>query len=133
MNNSEREFAEMIKGIENELRDLKTAHQRPLGTLNFFRESSNFTVNIAAGNYAAVFDVVVTIEEPTVTPPIVQVGWEIPSGFYDVSVFDMTTSPDYSIWTYQLALLNNGAAETVAFKFGAVSAQPIKSITWSYH
>ena len=132
MNNAEYEFDEMIKSIEQELTDLKTAHQRPLGTLNFFQRSSSFNVTIQAGAYAAIFDVTVNIETPTATPPIVQLGWEIPAGFYDVNIMDTTISGDYSSWTYRLALTNNGTAQTVTFNVGAISAQPILSINWSY-
>lgn len=132
MNDQEREFVNLIDSMEREVLELKTAHQRPLGTLNFFQQDINFNVNIASGSYGVQFYFVVEIETPSAKPPIVQVGWEIPNGFYDVSVVNMNVNSNYTIWTYTLGLYNNGAAQTVNFKAGAISALPIKSLSWSY-
>lgn len=129
MKDGEYEYAKMLKEMENEVLALKTAHQRPLGTLNFFQKSQNFTLNIGAGDYGIFFYITVKIAEPSVKPPITQVGWEIPNGFYDVSIIDMTVNANYDTWTYRLFLNSDEYAKTVNFKVGVISSQPITSIT----
>lgn len=131
MNDGEYEYATMLKEMENEVLALKTAHQRPLGTLNFFQKSQTFTLNISAGDYGIDFTITVKIAEPTAKPPITQVGWEIPSGFYDVTIVNMSVNGDYDTWTYELFLNSDEYAHTVSFKVGVVSSQPIISITRS--
>lgn len=132
MNNGEYEYAETLKNIENEILALKTAHQRPLGALNFFQKSTTLNISIEAGDYGREFDLIVKIETPTAKPPITQVGWEIPSGFYDVSIINMSVNNNYDTWTYRLFLNNDGSAQNVSFRVGVVSSQPINSITRSY-
>ena len=123
-----------IKKIKRELTNLKTAHDRPLGTLDFFNKSINFTVNLtsAYGVYVATIDVVVNVETPTVTPPIVQTGWDTPSGFLYVEFMNLTISNDYSSWTYKLQILTTSSTATATMKVGCISSQKIESITWSY-
>lgn len=132
MNNGEYEYAQTIKDIETEILALKTAHQRPLGTLNFFQKSATLSISITAGSYGREFNVIVKISSPSVKPPITQVGWEIPAGFYDVSVINMTANANYDTWTYRLFLNNDGSAQTVSFRVGVISSQPIISISRSY-
>ena len=83
MNNGEIEFDSLINDIDKELRDLKTAHRRPLGSLDFFTLKQSVTVNLTYeyGYYYRDFWIDVTIETPEVTPPIVQTGWDVPSNF----------------------------------------------------
>ena len=132
MNDQEREFVNLIDNMEREVLELKTAHQRPLGTLNFFQKNVSFNINMSAGGFGASFNLIVNVATPTAKPPIVQMGWEIPSGFYDVSVMNMSVNGDYTVWTYELFLANiDGTAKTVNFNAGAISAQPIESLTWS--
>lgn len=123
-----------IKKIKRELTNLKTAHDRPLGTLDFFNKSINFTVNLTSsyGVYVATIDVVVNVETPTVTPPIVQTGWDTPSGFLYVEFMNLTISNDYSSWTYKLQILTTSSTATATMKVGCISSQKIESITWSY-
>lgn len=133
MNDAVREYASLIKGIEQELTDLKTAHQRPLGALNFFTRSISFAVQLESsyGVYTREFQVAVTIELPTVIPPIVQAGWDTPAGFYRVDFLNLTISGDYTTWVYRLSLLSDSTS-AATMKFSALSSQPISNITWSY-
>lgn len=135
MNNGERELDQFIANIENELTALKTAHERPLGALDFFHGYNSFSVDLTSsyGVYAATINVVVKIAVPSVTPPIVQTGWDTPSGFYQVNFLEFTTSANYSTWIYKLQLIAPGTVITSAtMKIGVISSQPIESITWSY-
>lgn len=133
MHNGEYEFDRLIKSMEREVLDLKTAHQRPLGTLNFFSDELSFTVAMqyTSGTYHRDFEVVVTIAEPIAKPPIVQAGWDTPSGFTFVETIGFSNSGDYTTWTYQLRLVSTSIS-SVAMKFGVVSSQPIENLTWSY-
>ena len=124
-----------MKQIKRELTALKTSHQRPLGTLDFFSQSSTFNVNLSesGGTYLATIDVIVTIETPTTTPPIVQTGWDTPQGFYRVQFLDFNVSNNFSQWTYKLELNSAGASiSSATMKITAISSQPVQSITWSY-
>ena len=133
MGDNEVEYARMLKKMENEILALKTAHQRPLGALNFFKDTLNFNINLSYsfGIYVANINVVVTIAEPSVVPPIVQTGWDIPPGFYSVNFQDLNISGDYSTWTYQLQFISS-TTSSATVKIGTLSSQPIESITWSY-
>jgi len=133
MNNPEKELNSYLLDMEREVLALKTAHQRPLGALNFFKDNLNFNVNLTEsfGVYGADIEVIVNIARPSVTPPIVQAGWDTPSGFYTVNFRDFNTSADYSTWTYQLQLLSETVSSTT-MKFGVLSSQPINSIIWRY-
>lgn len=124
-----------MKQIKRELTALKTAHQRPLGTLDFFSDSSTFTVNLSesGGTYLATINVIVTIADPTVTPPIVQTGWDTPQGFYRVQFLDFSVNTSFTQWTYKLELNSAGSTITSAtMKVTSISSQPVQSITWSY-
>lgn len=130
--NSEREFNNSLKKIKSEILYLKTAHQRPLGALDFFEDSVSFDVTLSEyyGIYSANITVTVTIDIPAVTSPIVQTGWEVPNGFYSVFYYGASVSEDYSTWTYDLTLTSTSAT-SASMKVGAISSQPIESITWS--
>jgi len=132
MNDQERQFDNLIKKMEREVRDLKTAHQRPLGALDFYLDTLSFDVNIQSGAYGVSFYVDVQLKEPTAKPPIAQIGYNIPNGFYDVSVMSRSVDAKYTTWTYRLMLSNNGSAQTVNIRVGAISAQPILGISWRY-
>lgn len=124
-----------LKHIKRELTALKTAHDRPLGTLDFFHANKTFTVNLTSsyGVYVATVNIVVQIETPTVTPPIVQTGWDTPNGFYRVQFLDFSVNNLYNQWTYKLQLIAPGTTITTAdMKITSISSQPITSITWSY-
>ena len=124
-----------LKSIKRELTALKTAHDRPLGTLDFFHANKTFTVNLTDdyGSYVATFNLFVQIETPTATPPIVQTGWDTPNGFYRVQFLDFSVNNLYNQWTYKLQLEAPGTVITSAdMKVVSISSQPIKSITWSY-
>lgn len=129
MNDAEREYTQLIKSIEDEVLNLKTAHQRPLGVLNFFRKTQDITVTSDAYGYAE-FNVVVKIATPTVVPPIVQTGWNIPSGFYVVDTSKVTINYNYDTWTYRL-VLTQPSAFTTTLNVSVISSQPIESITRS--
>lgn len=131
MHNGEAEIAKMIKNMENEILALQTAHQRPLGALNFFKKSVNIPVNLqySYGIYYADITIIVKVKTPSVKPPIVQTGWDVPAGFNTVWFTEASTNDDYSEWNYQMALNSNNITSTT-FKVGAISSQPIESITW---
>lgn len=134
MSDAEREYDQLIKNMENEVLALKTAHQRPLGALNFFKKSLDFNVNLTEsyGIYVATFNVVVNIAAPEVRPPIVQSGWDTPAGFFYIEYLDFSNNSNYSTWSYKFRVLTQDATSSATIKFGAVSSQPINSITWSY-
>ena len=120
-----------LKEIDRELTALKTAHQRPLGTLDFLQKSLSFNVSI--GQYGAVsIDVTATIETPTGGPPIVQTGWSIPNNCFSVDLTSYSVSADYSQWTYRLFINTYPPLSSVNMSVTAVSSQTIKTITWSY-
>lgn len=124
-----------LKWLKRELTALKTAHDRPLGTLDFFHESRTFTVNLTEsyGIYMATFNIIVQTETPTVVPPIVQTGWDTPNGFYRVDFLDFSVNNLYNQWIYKLQLISPGTVITSAdMKVVSISSQPITSITWSY-
>lgn len=133
MNNGEYEFDRYLKEMEDEVTNLKTAHQRPLGALGFFKKNLNFVLNLPYqyGAYSATINVVVKITTPTAKPPIVQTGWNIPAGFYSVDFMDFNVNGNYDTWTYKLYLSSN-TISSVNFKVSSISSQPIESITWSY-
>ena len=124
-----------LKWLKRELTALKTAHDRPLGTLDFFHESRTFTVNLTEsyGIYMATFNIIVQTETPTVVPPIVQTGWDTPNGFYRVDFLDFSVNNLYNQWIYKLQPMSPGTVITSAdMKVVSISSQPITSITWSY-
>lgn len=126
---TEREVWDLIQGVENELTNLKTAHQRPLGALDFFKKIQSLTVILQNpyGTYYKDFWVDVKIEKPEVTPPIVQSGWDLPSGFLYIDLYEYAVSFDYSTFSYRLALQSENIS-SATFNFSALSSQPIKSI-----
>ncbi len=133
MYNGEAEFDKMIKDMEGEILALQTAHQRPLGALNFFSKQTSFTVNLdySYGTYAKDFEVTVVVAQPTAKPPIVQTGWDTPAGFYIVDILDFSVSSDYTTWTYKLSLTSMNTS-SATMKIGVKSSQPIESISWRY-
>lgn len=120
-----------LKEVDRELTALKTAHQRPLGTLDFLQKSIDFTVSLGSYGNASI-NVTVTIDTPTAVPPIVQTGWSIPQNCYRVDLLAFNTSADYSQWTYKLNINTYPALASASMKITALSSQPIQSITWSY-
>ncbi|WP_407457172.1 hypothetical protein [Fibrobacter sp.] len=134
MHNGEYQIDRYIKEMEDEVLALKTAHQRPLGTLDFFKKSLSFTVNLSEsyGVYAVDFIVVVKIATPTTKPPIVQCGWSTPTGFLKVDFLDFSVSSDYETYSYKLELLTSQTIDSANMNFTALSSQPIISVNWSY-
>ena len=131
MNNGEREIDALFTEMEKEVTNLKTAHQRPLGALNFFKQSAQFTIPLTSivGTYIATFNFVVKIATPTTTPPIVQAGWNTPPNFFRVERQEMAVSADFSTYTYKLRLQTQTALASAIFNAGAISSQPIESLT----
>lgn len=134
MNNCEREIDQLFTEMEKEVANLKTAHQRPLGALNFFTKNQSFTVNLSlmAGSYIATFNIIVKITTPTATPPIVQSGWDTPANFYRVERLEFGTNMDYDTYTYKLRLSTTSTVPSTTLKVYALSSQPIESITLEY-
>lgn len=128
MNN---QFDDMMKFVDTELTNLKTAHYRPLGALDFFHLSRSVTVSLSdpydIGSYYADFWIDVTIQQPDIVPPIVQTGWDIPSGFARMDLYQYAVSNDYSVWSYKLSLAST-TIQSASFLVSAVSSVPILSI-----
>ena len=133
MGDAEVEFNKMLSKIEDEILALKTAHQRPLGALNFFKKSESFGVTLtpSLGIYAAEIYIHVKIAEPATKPPIVQTGWDTPPHFYSVSFQNLVVSADYSEWTYELQFISS-TVSSLMLNVSTLSSQPIESITWEY-
>lgn len=133
MNNGEYEYGQMLKNLANEIRNLKTAHQRPLGTLNFFKKNISFNVelNYEYGSYYREFNVKVKIALPITTPPILQPFWNTPPGFYVVWLNKAEINLDYTEYSYRMYLLSDSISSG-EIVFGAISSQPIENISWSY-
>ena len=131
MNNGEREINELITSCEKELTALKTSHRHPLGALNFYnkQETLDITLTEEYGAYDALFWVDVTIATPDVTPPIVQIGWDVPTGFNYVDLFEYSINASYSVWSYKL-FLQSPTQTTASLKVSAVSSLPIQSINY---
>jgi len=130
MNNGEREICELITSCERELTALKTSHRHPLGSLDFYQQSETLSLSLTQeyGTYDILFWLDVTIETPTVTPPIVQIGWDVPNGFNYVDLYEYNINDSYSVWSYKL-FLQSPTISTASFKVTAVSSLPIVSIT----
>lgn len=124
------QFDEMIKFVDRELTDLKTAHIRPLGALDFFHLDSTVNVTlqqIGGISYYKEFWVDITIRQPDALPPIVQIGWNIPDGFAWMDLYDFQVTADYTRWSYQMALTSPDK-ESASFLVSVVSSVPIVSI-----
>lgn len=131
MSQNNNKFDEMMKFIENELTNLKTAHLRPLGALDFFHLSRTLTVSLSdpynIGYYYTDFWLDVKIKQPDTVPPIVQAGWNIPNGFGRMDLYEYAVSSDYSTWSYRLTL-DSSSLNSASFLASAVSSVPILSI-----
>lgn len=131
MNNGEYEIDRYIKEMEDEVKNLKTAHQRPLGALDFFKKSKTFRIELDQYSYAT-FYITVRIAPPNTKPPIVQTGWSVPQDFFVTELNSFSISNDYEIWTYNLTLSSNQSVSSVDFKVSSLSSQPILDIEWGY-
>ncbi len=129
MNNGEREFNELLTSVEKELTALKTSHKHPLGSIDFFTKTETISVSLSQqyGIYAYMFWVDVHVEAPTVTPPIVQIGWDVPSGFNYIDLYDYDISDSYATWSYKM-FLQSPSVSSASFKVTATSSLPIISI-----
>lgn len=130
MNSGDREFSDMITFCEKELTALKTSHMHPLGSLNFYTKRESITVNLSEsyGVYAVMFWLDVKIETPTVTPPITQVGWDVPAGFVDIDLFEYTVDASYSTYSYRM-FLQSPTQTSATFAVSALSSMPVQSIS----
>lgn len=130
MNNGEREFNAMLTSVERELTDIKTSHQHPLGSLDFYQKKQAVTVNLdySYGFYNKTFWIDITIQTPSVAPPIVQVGWDIPNGFNYMDLFEYQINATYSVWSYKLNL-GSPDLDSATFNVSAVASLPILSIS----
>lgn len=132
MNSAEREFDSLLTDMEREILALKTAHQRPLGVLNFFRKTETFMVNLE-NDYGSWYSATVNIKirtDPSNRPPIFQIGYDIPSGVRQIIRNKAQYSNNYSEWEYELYISARGIS-TMPFTAGAVCSQPIRNIEWS--
>jgi len=131
MNNGEREFNESLVSVEKELTALKTAHIHPLGSINFYTKTETIEVTLEDlyGTYYKDFWVDVTIQMPSVKPPIVQVGWDVPAGFGYMDLYEYSINATYTVWSYRLSLMSP-TQSSASFPVTAVSAMPIESISY---
>lgn len=112
-------FEENIKHYAQELRDLKTAHTRGLGMMNFSTASAT-SPSISTDHYS--YDIVVTFTEPETFPPTTQLTADQTKGGFFGATWDnvnLTFTTTYSGADY------NDPAPTVK----AVATAPISSIT----
>lgn len=112
-------FEENIKHYAQELRDLKTAHTRGLGMMNFSTASAT-SPSISTDRYS--YDIVVTFTEPETFPPTCQLtADQTKGGFFGASWdnVNLTFTTTYENADY------NDPAPTVK----AVATAPISSIT----
>lgn len=131
MNNGEREINELITNCEKELTNLKTSHQHPLGSLNFYTktETLNIPLSSSYGVYDALFWLDIKIATPDVTPPIVQIGWDTPPGFKYIDLFEYNINASYTEWAYKL-FLQSPTQTSAQLTVTAVSSLPINSISY---
>lgn len=130
MNDGEREFDSMIKSMESEVLNLKTAHERPLGALDFFSLTETIEVELdySGGSYGKDFWIDVTIQASNIKPPICQVGWDNPPNFIPMDLLEYNISSDYSVFSYRLTA-DSPTEDSAVFKVTAVSSMPIQSIS----
>lgn len=130
MNNGEREFDSLIKSMEAEVLDLKTAHERPLGALDFFSltETINVELEYSLGSYWKDFWIDVTIQASDIKPPICQVGWDNPPNFIPMDLLEYNINADYSVFSYKLTV-GSPTETSASFKVTAVSSMPVYSIS----
>lgn len=129
MNSGEYELDSLIKDIDREIRDLKTAHKRPLGALDFFTLTKGITVSLTSqfGQYYADFWIDVTIDTPDATPPIVQTGWDVPNNFASMDLAAYSVNASYTVWSYRFTLVSS-TQSSASFNVAATSSLPVKSI-----
>lgn len=87
------EFASKIAWMRAELRDLKTAHERGLGLIDFFKASTTLT---ASSSPVALYKLTVTIADSYVDvfPPLLQIAFDPLSEYgltYISEAFDQDT------------------------------------------
>ena len=131
MNNGEREFNQLLTSVEKELTALKTAHQHPLGSINFYTLTQNISVTLSEnyGVYDKMFWVDITVASSSVAPPIVQVGWDVPSGFNYIDLYEYSINASYTTWSYKL-YLQSPTKTSASFNVTATSSMQIQSITY---
>jgi len=131
MNNGEREFNSLLVSVEKELTALKQSHRHPLGAIDFYTSTQTINVSLSLnyGVYDKMFWVDVKVKTPEVKPPIVQVGWNVPSGFNYIDLFEYNISADYATWSYKM-YLQSATENTASFNVTATSSLPIESITY---
>lgn len=131
MSSGNSQFDEMVKFVDNELTNLKTAHLRPLGALDFFHLAKTVTVQLVdqynIGYYYKDFWIDVTIRQPDTIPPIVQTGWNIPNGFNRMDLYEYAVSGSYNVWSYRLSL-SSSSISSASFLVSAVASVPILDI-----
>lgn len=112
-------FDQTIKQLEREVRDLRTAHTRGLGMMNFSTASA--TASSTSPNYY-IYDIVVTFSDGETFPPICQLGANQTKGGFFGATWDsgnLTFSTQYQNSDY------TDPAPTIT----AVASAPISSIT----
>lgn len=130
MNNGEREFNSLLTSVEQELTALKQSHRHPLGSIDFYTETQTIDVTLTQqyGIYDVIFWVDVTVQTPDIQPPIVQIGWDVPSGFNYIDMYEYSISDNNSLWSYKLHL-QSPSQSTASFNVTATSSLPILSIS----
>lgn len=109
-------FDQTIKQLEREVRDLRTAHTRGLGMINF--SSDSITATTGATTYPYYYGIVVYFKNVDVFPPMVEIG----SNYGALS--SPTFNEQYLAASYRL---NAGTSELPTVS--VVSSAPIRLIT----
>lgn len=121
MNN---EFLTRLIRAENELRDLKTAHERGLGVVDFYSRTASMTV---AGPYSKDITVTATAAPDEPTPPFVQLTPRIPTGTALSFISADVSSDGRSLVSSYRLMIGEGSGYTVTFT--AISASRLQALT----
>lgn len=113
-----------IMRMERELLALKTACERGLGAMSFYRKTLNFTPTDT--NYGFI-EVIATLKSTAIAPAFMQLG-STPLGWTVIEKFTMSDSR-----TSRWAMMNPAIlGQTVALTFECISGAEIDSLTARY-
>ena len=135
MNNGEKQIDDELRFIEKELTNLKTAHQRPLGTLDFFHKTERLSVKLdnpgGSPDYFGYFWVDIELEESAIKPPICQLAYDVPIGSGEASLWDTVISSDYKTFSYRFFFVDS-PTQYGPFDVQTVSSIPVKNVSVRY-
>ena len=124
MNN---EFLTRLIRAENELRDLKTAHERGLGVVDFHSRTAAWTVGKM---YSKEIQITATVAAGEPAPPFVQLTPRAPSGSaLSFSTSSISADGRSFISVYRFMTGEEEGVSSYTAKFTAVSASRLQSLT----